>query len=131
MSHQPPLHQRTPLSLWARLAAFLGFLAIASALLAPVSMLAEDVRTGKLGGVCAVNTALHGNADAGTGNSDAQAAGSHCELCGSLGMALPPLAAASIPCMPGTVVAGVSQPAHRTGAVPGLPFSRGPPALLI
>ena len=117
-------------SLWARFAAFLSFLALFSALVAPASMLAEEVRTGKLGGVCVVNTASSSSTDgvdAGSGN--ASKAGTHCELCGSLGMALPPLEVASIPCAPGTQVADASAPAHLAESIPGLPFSRGPPAL--
>ncbi|MES2401933.1 MAG: DUF2946 family protein [Pseudomonadota bacterium] len=117
-------------SLWARFAAFLSFLAVVSALVAPASMLAEEVRTGKLGGVCALNSASQGSPDgADAGNGSASKAGTHCELCGSLGMALPPLQIASIPCDPGTQVADASAPAHLAESIPGLPFSRGPPAL--
>ncbi|MES2189600.1 MAG: hypothetical protein V4454_05715 [Pseudomonadota bacterium] len=117
-------------SLWARFAAFLSFLAVVSALVAPASMLAEEVRTGKFGGVCALNSASQGSPDgADAANGSASKAGTHCELCGSLGMALPPLEVASIPCDPGTQVADASAPAHLAESIPGLPFSRGPPAL--
>lgn len=118
--------QATP-SLWTRIAAWLSFLAIFAALVAPVSMLAEEVRTGKLGGICAVNTAFTGGADAGDGATPQ--AGSHCDLCGSLGLALPPLVGTSIPCFPGNQVASVSLPADVAGSIPGLPPGRGPPAL--
>ena len=113
--------------MWARLAAFLSFLAVLSALLAPVSMLAEEVRTGKLGGTCSVNTALADHSGSDTG--DALAAGSHCDLCGSMGLAPPPLPVFAIPCFPGNQVASVDFPADAGAAIPGLPFSRGPPAL--
>ena len=117
-------------SLWARVAAFLSFLAVMSALVAPVSMLAEEVRTGKLGGICSVNTTTQGSQDAAdTGGGNASKAGSHCELCGSLGLALPPMPLVSIPCDPGNMVADASAPAHRAESDSGLPFSRGPPAL--
>ncbi|MES2508617.1 MAG: hypothetical protein V4625_01740 [Pseudomonadota bacterium] len=128
MFSTPSSRQRP--TLWARFAAFLSFLAVMSALVAPASMLAEEVRTGKLGGVCAVNSAFQGSADgAVSADGDAGNTGSHCELCGSLGMALPPLEVASVPCVPGTQVADASLPSHHAGSIPGLPFSRGPPAL--
>ncbi|MEO6321256.1 MAG: DUF2946 family protein [Polaromonas sp.] len=127
MSHRPSL--RPPLSVWAHLAAFLSFLAVLSALLAPVSMLAEEVRTGQLGGICSLNAVSGSSADSDSG--DAPQAGAHCDLCTSLGWALPPLAVAAIPCFAGQQVAAVDFPADVATAVPGLPFSRGPPALLI
>ena len=128
VTHPAPARQRP--SLWARIAAFLSFLAVVSALVAPVSMLAEEVRTGKLGGICSLNTGSQGNQDgADTGSGSVSKTGSHCELCGSLGLALPPLPLASIPCDPGSSVADASAPAHRAESVSGLPFSRGPPAL--
>lgn len=113
--------------MWARLAAFLGFLAVLSALWAPLSMLAKELRTGQLGGVCSVNTAFASSSDAGA--DDAPQAGSHCDLCGSMGWAVPQLTAFAIPCFPGHLVAQVDYPADLTTAVPGLPFSRGPPVL--
>ena len=118
---------RPPLSVWARFAAWLSFLAVLSALVAPVSMLAEEVRTGKLGGICSVNAATASSSDAGSG--DVPQAGSHCDLCGSLGLALPPLPVVVIPCFPGNRVATVDFPADLAAAIPGLPFSRGPPIL--
>ena len=98
-----------------------------SALVAPVSMLAQDVRAGKLGEICSVNTAAASDSDSSDG-SPAQA-GTHCDLCGSVGLALPALQVAAIPCFPGTQVATVDFPADASAAVPGLPFSRGPPSL--
>ena len=127
MGVSPRPSSRPPLAVWARLAAFLSFLAVLSALLAPVSMLAEEVRTGKLGGLCSVNTALAD--DSGSGTGDALPAGSHCDLCGSMGFAPPLLPVSAIPCFPGQQVAALDYPAHTAVTVTGLPFSRGPPAL--
>ena len=124
-----PASARPRPCLWARIAAFLSFLAVMSALVAPVSMLAEEVRSGKLGGICTVNTASQGSPESANTGSGTSTAGSHCELCGSLGLALPPLPVASIPCDPGNTVANASAPAHRAESVSGLPFSRGPPAI--
>ena len=98
-----------------------------SALWAPVSMLAQDVRSGQLSGICSVNTHLASDADAGL--DDASPAGAHCNLCASLGWASPPLAVLAIPSFPGQQVAQADFPANLTAAIPGLPFSRGPPAL--
>jgi len=112
---------------WARLAAFLSFLAVLSALLAPVSMLAEEVRSGQLGGLCSVNKTSVINPDAGGGS--AAKAGGHCVWCASLGMALPPLPVSAIPCFPGQQVAALDYPAPTAVSVTGLPFSRGPPVL--
>ena len=39
----------------------LSFLAVVSALIAPASMLAEEVRTGKLGGLCSLSKAVDGS----------------------------------------------------------------------
>lgn len=118
---------RPPLPVWERLAAWLAFLAVLAALWAPVSMLAQDVQTGKLGGICSVNTASsHAGGDA---SDDDASTGLRCDLCGSLGLVLPPLAVAAAPCFSGTVVAVADVPATTGAAVPGLPFGRGPPAL--
>ena len=69
--------------LWSRFAAWLAFLAVFSALLAPVATLAEDVRTGQLGGLCSVAGSNQ------AGSDDASPAGGHCDLCGSAGLGLP------------------------------------------
>ncbi len=124
-----PHHPATRLTLpvWERLAAWLAFLAVLSALWAPLSMLAQDVKTGKLGGICSVNTASsHAGGDAA---DDDASTGLRCDLCGSLGLVLPPLPVAASPCFAGTAVAVADVPAAAGAAVPGLPFSRGPPAL--
>ena len=99
-----------------------------SALLAPVSMLAEEVRTGKLGGICSLNAASSVAANSGSG--DAQQAGAHCEMCASLGWALAPLAVWTIPTFAGHRVAAADFPSHVAATIPGLPFSRGPPVIL-
>lgn len=95
-------------------------------------MLAQDVRSGKLGGICTLSNLAASSAElgdlGGLGNGDAPA-DSHCDLCGLLGLVLPALPVASLPCDPGTQVADASSPAHLAESVPGLPFSRGPPAL--
>ncbi len=102
------------------------------ALASPISMLAEDVRTGKLGGVCSLNSLTASTPDAGTpGDSGTPATGSHCDLCGSLAFALPLLAGVTIPSFPGSQVAAVFLPADVAASSVSLPFSRGPPALLI
>ncbi len=109
--------------LWARFAAWLGFLAVFAALLAPVSMLAEDVRTGQLGGLCSV---AGGNQP---GSDDASPTGGHCDLCGSAGLALLPQNPSGA--RPATVTAMVLvfEDVVRSTSSPGLPFSRGPPVL--
>ena len=116
--------------LWARFAAWLGFLAVFSALLAPVSMLAEDMRTGKLGGLCTV-AAGGASASAGdlSGGDESSPAAAHCDLCGSTGPGLPPPCQASVFPAPVTAMVAVFQDAVRSASSPGLPFSRGPPAL--
>ncbi|MEP6966063.1 MAG: hypothetical protein ABI845_11290, partial [Polaromonas sp.] len=94
---------------------------------APVSMLAQEVRTGQLGGVCHFNAGS--DKDSNFGSDGAPQAASHCDMCGALGWALPPLAVVAIPCFAGQQVACVDVPADVAIAIPGLPFSRGPPAL--
>lgn len=101
------------------------------ALVSPISMLAEEVRTGKLGGVCSLNALTASAPDAGTsGDSGTPATGSHCDLCGSLALALPQLAVVIIPSFPGSHVAAVFLPADVAASSFSLPFSRGPPVLL-
>jgi hypothetical protein len=114
------------LPLWKRFAAFLSFLAVLAALVAPASMLAEEVRTGKLGGVCMVNTAANTAVD---GSGDVTPKGSHCDMCGSFALVLPPFGAQAIPSQPGQQVAGIDLPFDLAAAISGLPPSRGPPAL--
>ena len=114
-----------PSSWWARLAAFLGFLAMVSALLAPVSMLAEEVRTGQLGGVCSATAAWSQSGPAG---GDAAGIGPHCDMCASLGWSLPPQPYAALLAPPVHAVLVVAVPTTWGTAVLGLPFSRGPPA---
>ena len=112
------------LPLWKRIAALLSFVAVVSALVAPVTMLAEEMRTGKLGGVCLVNNAVDSGGDA------AAPAGSHCDSCGSLAFALPPFAVRALPSNPGHHVAGVLLSFDLAARISGLPPSRGPPATL-
>jgi hypothetical protein len=114
--HRPPL--------WSRIAAWFGVLAVLSALLAPVSMLAADVQSGKLGGLCSVSNSLPGG-----GGSGDSAGSARCDLCGSAGLALAAFDLLTIPCAPGEQTAAADFPAATSAAVPGLPFSRGPPSL--
>lgn len=116
--------------LWARFAAWLGFLAVFSALLAPVSMLAEDVRTGKLGGLCTVASGASATAAGDlSGGDESSPAAAHCDLCGSTGPALPPPYQAGAFPAPIPAMVAVFDDAVRSASSPGLPFSRGPPAL--
>ena len=117
---------RSPKALWSRFAAFLSFVAVFSALVAPASMLAEEVRTGKLAGLCLVKTSLNGSGDVG---GDFGNTSSHCDACTSLAYALPPLLAQPLPSQPGQPLAGVGLTFDLTARISGLPPSRGPPAL--
>jgi hypothetical protein len=72
------------LPLWQRIAAFFSFVALASALLAPSALLAKEVRTGKLGGLCGTSSVLIGD----QGAADAASPQSHCDACGSSGAVL-------------------------------------------
>jgi hypothetical protein len=115
---------------WARLATWLSFLAVAAALWAPVSMLAQDVRTGKLGGICSVNTFDAASTDSNApADGDAAQSGMRCDLCGSLALVLPVLPEPAVPCFAGNEVVAADFPAAASAAIPGLPFSRGPPVL--
>ncbi|MDO9359456.1 MAG: hypothetical protein Q7T70_10745 [Polaromonas sp.] len=111
---------------WARFAALLGFLAVCSALLAPASMLAQDMRTGKLGGVCSMGSS---GLSLDAGMDDSSPATGHCDLCGSMGLGLPPLPQKVAAPATVTAMAVVFDDAVRSASSPGLPFSRGPPLL--
>jgi hypothetical protein len=118
--NQPPSSPTLPL--WKRIAAFLSFVAVFSALVAPASMLAEEVRTGKLGGVCLVKTVSDGG-------GDVTPSGSHCDACGSLAFALPPFTVQILPSQPDSKLAGVDLSFDLAARISGLPPNRGPPAL--
>jgi len=122
---------RPLLSVWVRLAAFLSFVAVLSALLAPVSMLAEEVRVGKLGGICTVATASIGGQPASGGDGEHQAAsGSHCDWCGSSGfMAAQWPVPAHFPSFDHSAPAVVLATVFPASTL-GLPFSRGPPPVI-
>ena len=118
--------------LWVRLAAWLGFLAVFSALLAPVTMLTEEMRTGKLGGLCSVASSIASAGsvgDTGLDTGDTSLASGHCDLCGVQGLCLPPLQQAGLLSPGAATMAAVFQNAVRSASSPGLPFSRGPPAI--
>jgi len=102
--------------------------AVFAALIAPVSMLAEDVRTGQLGGLCSVSTTGPGAAFDASGNPDEASSGAHCDLCGSAGAGLPTLQRSCAIVAPVTTRLAVFDDAVRAVPAPGLPFSRGPPA---
>lgn len=114
--------------MWARLGAFFSVLAVLAALLAPLSLLAQEVRTGKLGGICSAGMTAAGQPD--DGSHEALPAASHCDWCSSVALVLPPLPVSRIPCIPGFQVASVNVPADLKAAITGLPFSRGPPPVL-
>ena len=96
-------------------------------------MLAEEVRTGKLGGLCSVgtsvSTSLTSQNSGGTGGGNALQTGSHCDLCGSLTLAPLPLltAVAPAPCID-EQRAFFDHPIVLSAAVAGLPPGRGPPS---
>ena len=117
--------------LWRRFAAFLSFVAVMSALLSPVSMLAQDMQSGKLGGICSLNNLVASNADnSAPGSGSAQTKGSHCGLCGAPALVLPLLALLVIPTVPGSELVAIFLPSDKAALVVGLPFSRGPPFTL-
>lgn len=116
------------------------------ALVAPITMLAEEVRTGKLGGICSVNKAASNSLAfsgvttengivTGTGigteteTGTAAPSDSHCDWCVSVGLAFSSQPTVAIPFSPGNQLAFVSFLAIRATSIPGLPFSRGPPTL--
>ena len=105
----------------------MGFLAVLSALAAPVSMLAEDVRTGKLGGLCSLNTTDSTEKGVAGGSNKARQTSTHCELCGTPAIAL--LVSVNTPT--GTFallhLATFHLPETLANVVVGLPFGRGPP----
>ncbi|MBC7610498.1 MAG: hypothetical protein H7228_13165 [Polaromonas sp.] len=107
--------------LWVRFAAFLTFVAVVSAWVAPWSMLAEDVRTGKLGGVCSLTAPVSGISSVGNaGNSDAPAGSQHCDVCASSGLALPQSALLVITSFAGYQVAAFTSPVALAASIPGL-----------
>ena len=109
---------------WKRIATAFSFLALLSALAAPAATLAEEVRTGKLGGLCSASKSVSEG-----GFGDVAPAGSHCDSCGSLALVLPPFAAQAVPSQPGQHVDGLDLPFDLAALVEGLPPSRGPPVL--
>jgi hypothetical protein len=117
----------------SRLALWLSFLAVLSALAAPAAALSMDMRSGKLGGVCNVDTskgaAFNAASSPAQGDAIELSAHDHCAWCGSPGLALLPTGAAACAQAPLRHMAAASAPSARTLQVTGLPFSRGPPSL--
>ncbi len=110
---------------WARMASWLGLLAVLSALGAPVALLAQELVTGKLGGLCRAEPAPPGLAQTGT---ESPSNTGHCDLCSAPSLAMPPPTGLSS-CAPAD-----HQHARRLVRAnplalgPELPFSRGPPS---
>jgi len=126
-------HRNFSRPLWARLAVWLSFLAVLSALGAPAAALSMDMRSGKLGGVCNVQGASGAafNLAFSPDSGDAQdtPAPDHCQWCGSSGLALLPTVLPASSPAPVQHLAAVPAPSARALQVTGLPFSRGPPSL--
>ena len=95
-------------------------------------MLAQEVRTGKLGGVCSLNPgSASGSTDVAAGaagDADGTApADVHCGLCTSLCLAAPAVARLVLPSHPSSDVAAVYRPVNVPAFIKGLRYSRGPP----
>ncbi len=129
------LTSRSLKAFWSRFAAFLSFVAVLSSLLAPINMLAEEVRTGKLGGLCSANisvtTSLVSQNAGDVGSGGVSQMGSHCDLCGSLTLVPPPLPVVAMPALPtGDQRVSLYRSVVLAAAIPGLPPGRGPPSYL-
>ena len=106
------------------MASWLGLLAVLSALGAPVALLAQELVTGKLGGLCRAELAPIGLAQ--TGTESAPNTG-HCDLCSAPALAMPPSTGLSWSAPAGLQQARRLVRANPLALGPGLPFSRGPP----
>ncbi len=104
------------------MAVALAFLAVLSGLVTPSSMLAKEVQTGKLSGLCSSTTAFTG-----VDQSDEPDPNPHCDWCGSSVVASILLPEIAIPSFPGTRVVTQSFASDTSAAIVGLPFNRGPP----
>lgn len=93
-------------------------------------MLTEEVRTGKLGGICSLNLASASGSNSDSSSGDSPQVAARCDLCGTVGLVLPALPVCVIPCFPGQQVTRLDYPTNLAVVIPGLPFSRGPPAVL-
>ena len=130
------------MSAWARLAVLLSFAALLWAQAGPGLRLGQQLQATHIAAAMPAmamgvhEAGGHGAATpvgAGTfhpADAPLHHAGSHCDLCASLGWVFPPLAVCAIPCFAGEQVADADFPAHTSAAVPGLPFGRGPPSTL-
>lgn len=129
---KPP--SKPAMSVRQRIAAFLSFVAVVFALLSPSLMLAQELRSGKLGGLCGTGSQLAALKTGSGLNAGADAAFDalsppvHCALCGSSPAAVSPLS--KLPAVvgdrqsanPGEAV-WVAPQVHR-----GLRCIRGPPS---
>ena len=95
------------------------------ALIAPAALLAQEVRTGKLGGLCSLSKVVDGS---GGVTGDVKPDGQRCDLCGSLALAAPLFAEYALPSQPDQHLASVNLTFDWAALVEGLPPSRGPPA---
>jgi hypothetical protein len=96
-------------------------------------MLAEEVRTGKLGGVCNLASAVSksaGATDAGKAGAPQTQAVPHCDLCGTPGLVALPLPALGHCRAVADQIAMLDLRADLSTTVSGLPFGRGPPRFL-
>jgi hypothetical protein len=99
---------------------------VLAALVAPVSLLAQDVGSGKFGGLCTAEPMRDVQQP---GEAEPSHPGAHCSLCASTGLALLPLAVFTQAPQLSHELALRMVPSERAVIVSGLPFSRGPPAL--
>ena len=97
-----------------------------SALVAPISLLAQDVGSGKLGGICYVEPVMDSPQQ---GEPASLHPGGHCSLCASSALVTPPLAVFTQAPVLSYALALRMSPSDRAVIVSGLPFSRGPPAV--
>ena len=116
---------KTNLPLWQRIAAFFSFVALASALLAPSALLAEEVRTGKLGGLCTITSVASGDQTDG----DSADLPVHCDACAASGGVLPEGSKPSVVVAAKQTGVAAGLLLHLPAHIDGLPPSRGPPAI--
>lgn len=106
------------------LALWLSLLALAAALLAPASVLAQEMRTGIWTGLCSAAPATEDAAQ-----SHASGEGGHCGLCVLPGPALPPARLASVAPPAGTQLAPAPALVGLAAQASERPRIRAPPAL--
>ncbi len=105
---------------FARLAFWLSLLALCSALWAPVSVLAQEMRTGQWTGLCSATGASHAQADGDEGAG-------HCGLCAWPGLASVLPSAPALPAPAAPVQDRATDSAPQVPAPWNRPAIRGPP----